>query len=104
VVRQRSAKPPSPSSNLGAAFSQNLAIRGVFAFLAIVRILTDLFRARWSEEIHKEWIRNVLKNRPDLTESQLLRSKAFMDANVRDALVIGFESLIPPLELPDEND
>jgi predicted nucleic acid-binding protein len=66
--------------------------------------LTDLFRARWSEEIHKEWIRNVLKNRPDLTESQLLRTKAFMDANVRDALVTGFESLIPSLSLPDEND
>jgi predicted nucleic acid-binding protein len=66
--------------------------------------LTDLFRARWSEAIHQEWIRNVLKNRPDLAESQLLRTKAFMDANVRDALVTGFESLIPSLELPDEND
>ncbi len=66
--------------------------------------LADLFRARWSEEIHKEWIRNVLKNRPDLTESQLLRTRAFMDTNVRDALVTGFESLIPSLELPDEND
>jgi hypothetical protein len=42
--------------------------------------LTDSFRARWSEEIHQEWIRNVLKNRSDLNESQLLRTKAFMDA------------------------
>ncbi len=66
--------------------------------------LTDLFRARWSEEIHKEWMRNVLKNRPDLEEHQLLRTKAFMDANVRDALVTGFESLIPSLKLPDPND
>lgn len=66
--------------------------------------LTDLFRARWSEEIHQEWMRNVLKNRPDLSESQLLETKARMDANVRDALVAGFESLIPSLELPDEND
>jgi predicted nucleic acid-binding protein len=66
--------------------------------------LTDLFRARWSDAIHQEWIRNVLKNRPDLAESQLLRTKAFMDANVRDALVTGFESLIPSLELPDESD
>jgi hypothetical protein len=36
VVRQRSAKPPSPSSNLGAAFDRNLAIRGVFVFLTII--------------------------------------------------------------------
>jgi hypothetical protein len=50
--------------------------------------LTDLFRARWSEKIHQEWIRNVLKNRLDLNEGQLLKTKAYMDANVRDALVI----------------
>ncbi|MFM7881545.1 MAG: PIN domain-containing protein, partial [Microcystis panniformis] len=30
--------------------------------------LTDLFRAKWTDEIHDEWIRNLLKNRPDLTE------------------------------------
>jgi predicted nucleic acid-binding protein len=66
--------------------------------------LTDSFRARWSEEIHQEWIRNVLKNRPDLNESQLLRTKDYMDANVRDGLVTDFESLIPSLKLPDEDD
>jgi hypothetical protein len=56
--------------------------------------LTDLFKARWTEEIHQEWIRNVLKNRPDLTFPQLDRTKNLMNANVRDALVIGYESLI----------
>jgi hypothetical protein len=30
--------------------------------------LTDLFRARWSEDIQQEWMRNVLKNRFDLSE------------------------------------
>ncbi len=35
--------------------------------------LTDLFQARWTDEIHDEWIRNVLKNRPDLTIEQLTR-------------------------------
>jgi predicted nucleic acid-binding protein len=66
--------------------------------------LTDLFRARWSEKIYQEWIRDVLKNRLDLNDGQLLKTKAYMDANVRDALVIDFESLIPSLELPDKND
>ncbi len=66
--------------------------------------LTDTFRARWSEKIHQEWIYNVLKNRPDLNESQLLRTQAYMDANVRDALVTDFHSLIPSLKLPDEQD
>jgi hypothetical protein len=27
--------------------------------------LTGLFRAHWSAEVHEEWIRNLLKNRPD---------------------------------------
>jgi hypothetical protein len=28
--------------------------------------LTDLYRARWSVQIHEEWIAAVLRNRPDL--------------------------------------
>ncbi len=66
--------------------------------------LTDLFKARWTDEIHDEWIRNVLENRPDLTLSQLTRTKNLMNANVRDCLVTGYESLIPTLELPDPGD
>jgi hypothetical protein len=49
-------------------------------------------------------MRNVLKNRPDLTLAQLDRTKNLMNANVRDALVTGYESLIPTLKLPDIND
>ena len=30
--------------------------------------LTDLFRAKWTDAIHEEWISNVLKDRPDLTD------------------------------------
>lgn len=29
--------------------------------------LTDLFRARWTDDIHEEWMRSLLANRPDLT-------------------------------------
>lgn len=41
--------------------------------------LTDLYRARWTDEIHEEWIRNVLRSRPDLTREQLDRTRALMD-------------------------
>jgi predicted nucleic acid-binding protein len=91
-------------SNFTAVYDACVLYPAPLRDLLMELALTDLFRARWSEEIHKEWIRNVLKNRPDLKMSQLLRTKAFMDANVRDALVTGFESLIPSLSLPDEND
>jgi hypothetical protein len=48
--------------------------------------LTDLFRARWSEQIHDEWINAVLRNRPDLSRQQLERTRLLMNAHVRDAL------------------
>ena len=34
----------------------------------------DLFRAKWTEAIHEEWIGSVLENRPDLTREQLERT------------------------------
>lgn len=66
--------------------------------------LTDLFRARWTDQIHDEWIRNVLENRPDLKPGQLERTRELMNAHVRDSLVTGYESLIENLELPDPDD
>jgi hypothetical protein len=66
--------------------------------------LTDLFRARWTNDIHAEWIRSVLANKPDIAEDKLLRTRDLMNAHVRDAVVTGYESLIPGLSLPDEND
>ncbi len=66
--------------------------------------LTGLFRARWTAQIHDEWMRNVLANRPDLKPEQLARTRELMDANVLDCLVTGHEKLIDGLTLPDPND
>lgn len=66
--------------------------------------LTDLYRARWSDEIHDEWITAVLRNRPDLSREQLERTRSLMNAHVRDALVDGHQPLIPALQLPDPDD
>jgi predicted nucleic acid-binding protein len=76
------------------------ALRDLFMWLALSRI----FNARWSEEIHGEWIRNVLKNRSDLTLEQLTRTKNLMNANVENCLVTGYKEIIPQLELPDAGD
>ena len=66
--------------------------------------LAGLFRARWTETIHEEWIRSVLENRPDLTRAQLERTRQLMNAHVGDCLVVGFEASIPSLVLPDPAD
>lgn len=66
--------------------------------------LTDLFRARWSRDIHDEWMRNVLKNRPEIKPEQLERTRDLMDSNVRDCLVTGYEPFIETIGLPDQDD
>lgn len=66
--------------------------------------LTGLFRARWSADVHEEWITALLQKRPDLTREKLARTRALMDLHAIDALVTGYEDLIPGLQLPDPND
>jgi len=66
--------------------------------------LIGAFRAKWSADVHEEWIRSLLKNRPDLTREKLERTRELMDRAASDALVTGYELLIPGLNLPDEND
>lgn len=66
--------------------------------------LTDLYQAKWTKDIHREWMRNLLKNRPDLTEERLEQTRLKMDLHVRDCLVEGYEELIEGLSLPDSKD
>jgi hypothetical protein len=66
--------------------------------------LTDLFRAKWTDAIHDEWIKNVRERRPDLKPEQLERTRALMNAHVSDCLVTDYEDLIPSLTLPDPDD
>ncbi len=65
---------------------------------------TDLFRAKWSNDIHNEWINAVLRDRQDITREKLERTREMMNASVRDCVVTGYESLIPAIKLPDDND
>jgi len=66
--------------------------------------ISDLFQARWTAAIHDEWIRNLLRDRPDLKPEQLARTRELMDSNVMDCLVTNYENLIPSLSLPDPDD
>ncbi len=66
--------------------------------------LNGLFQARWSAQVHEEWIRAVLRDRPDLPRERLLQVRDAMDEHAEDCLVTGYESLIDGLDLPDDND
>ena len=75
-------------------------LRSFLMYLAV----TDLFRGRWTNAIHDEWMRNIRKDYPNITQAQVERIRDLMNTNVRDCLVSGYEPLIPALTLPDPED
>lgn len=66
--------------------------------------LTGLFQAKWTDQIHEEWTRNLREDRPDLSPEKLDRVRRLMDAHADDCLVTGYEGLIGSLSLPDPGD
>ncbi|HEX9938669.1 MAG TPA: PIN domain-containing protein [Longimicrobium sp.] len=63
-----------------------------------------LLAPHWSEEIHNEWTRNLLRNRPDLLPQAIERTRALMDLAFPLANVRGYECHLPSIELPDPGD
>lgn len=65
---------------------------------------TGLFAAKWTEQIHDEWTRNLLQNRADIDADKLENLRKLINQSIPDCLVTGFEYIIPSLELPDPDD
>lgn len=91
-------------STFTVIFDANVFFGARLRSLVLYLAQTKLFRARWSDAIHGEWIRSVLASRPDLTADQLQRTRELMNAAVPDCLVTGYETLIPAFNLPDPDD
>lgn len=71
----------------------------------LVQLASDqLYRAKWTDRIHDEWITAILRSRPDLTRGQLERTRGLMNRAVLDCLVEGYETLLPSLRLADPDD
>jgi predicted nucleic acid-binding protein len=64
----------------------------------------DLFKAKWTADIHREWIEALLRKQPHRDRAILERTRDLMDQATRDSLVTGYEPLIQGLVLPDSND
>lgn len=75
-------------------------LRDLFMRLA----LAGLVYARWTDAIHDEWVRSVLRDNPELSPDRLARTRSLMNEAVRDCLVTGYEHLIESLSLPDPDD
>jgi hypothetical protein len=78
-------------------------LRDFLVRLAIHGRRQGLLRAKWTGRIHREWIRAILRNKPEL-RPKLVRTRRLMDQAVLGCRVHGYERWERRLTLPDEND
>jgi len=76
------------------------SLRDLLLHLAHVKAV----HARWSDDIHDEWIRSALRDRPNLQREQLETTRKIMNEKFRLGRVKNYEHLIEKLRLPDPND
>ena len=76
------------------------SLRDLLMWLAAI----EAYQPRMTEDIHTEWIRNVLADKQKVTPAQLDRTRRLMNQVAPDCLVSGYEALIPTLSLPDAGD
>lgn len=87
-----------------AVYDANVLYPAPLRDLFIRLAQAGLVRARWTEAIHEEWVRNVLADNPSLSAERLTRTRTLMNEAVRDCLVTGYEDLVESLTLPDPDD
>lgn len=63
-----------------------------------------LVEARWTDDIHDEWIRNLAANAPTLPIERLIATRDRMKAVLPDAGVTDYRHLIQEMRLPDPDD
>ncbi len=75
-------------------------IRDIFLQLAV----DDVFRARWTADIHREWMEALLRKEPNRDRARLERTRSLMDRHTRDCLIVGYEESLDEFQLPDPDD
>ncbi|BCH20794.1 hypothetical protein [Mesorhizobium sp. L-8-3] len=62
------------------------------------------YDARWTDEIHDEWMRNLIANVPAIPLDRLQTTRRLMELALPEALVGGFHRHIDSVKLPDPHD
>lgn len=89
-----------PFAVIDACVLYSATLRDLIMWLTIRLV----FQPKWTDEIHEEWIENLLINRPDLNRAKLERTRDLMNRWGRDWRVKGYSRLIDTLNLPDPDD
>lgn len=91
-------------SHVTALLDANVLYPAPIRDILLQLTVEDLFRAKWTADIHREWIEALLRNEPHRDRVALERTRTLMDSVVRDALITAHEALIETLVLPDPDD
>jgi predicted nucleic acid-binding protein len=75
-------------------------LRNVLMQAAVDRLV----EARWTDEIHNEWIRNLAASARTIPIERLQNTRRLMNEALPTAAVNGYEDQIPVVNLPDPND
>lgn len=63
-----------------------------------------LYQAKWTDQIDIEWVTSLIKNRPDLNEKRILRTRDLMRLTILEWEVRGYFNLLDEINLPDPGD
>ena len=72
--------------------------------LLIELAAAKLYCARWSPDIHLEWMKIAQEKYPNVPAKKWVGLAKLMDAHAEDCLVVGYEPLIDVVTLPDSDD
>jgi predicted nucleic acid-binding protein len=95
-------------STFSAFFDSNVFFKARLRSLILWIAQAGLFRARWSEKVHQEWMNAVIQRaqsqNKSITVQSLEATRDAMNEAVWDCLVDQYEPLISTLDLPDLDD
>ena len=85
---------------LDANVLYSAAVRDIFMEVALAKV----YQAKWSADVHREWLAALSRNRPDLDRAKLERTRVLMDKAIPSALVTGYRHLIASIPLEQDTD
>ncbi len=92
------------SANFTVIYDANIFFGAFRRSLMLHLAEAGIFRARWTDDIHEEWITNLKERFPKIPIEELQRTRGLIDATVPDCLVRSYRSIAKALQLPDPND
>ena len=91
-------------SNFTVIYDASVLYPNTLRDLLMELAVRDLYRAKWTDDIHDQWLRNLSQDQPNIPLKKLYRVRDLMNENVRDCLVTDYQWMIPNLNLPDPDD